>query len=68
MTYEQQLSRLWSAAKSMAEHHEYCAKFLAPYDAENMVEYHHKSAKEKRAEMHRILERLPAREDEKEAA
>ncbi len=68
MTYEQQLSRLWSAAKSMAEHHEYCARFLAPYDAADMVAYHRKCAKEKRAEMTRILERLPTRKDILEAA
>lgn len=69
MTYEKQLARLWSAAKSVAEHHEYCARFLAPYDAPEWVAYHQKCAREKRAEMNRILKRLPApAEVEKEAA
>jgi hypothetical protein len=69
MTYEQQLSEQWIAAKADAEHHEFCLSVAEANSAPEWVVYHQRCAKEKRAEMARILERLPAPvESEKEAA
>ncbi len=68
MTYEQQLSEQWIAAKADAEHHEFCLSVAEANNAPEWISYHQKQAEKRRAEMRRILERLPAHEDEKEAA
>lgn len=64
--YEKHLSEQWSSAKACAEHHETCLAELLTIEsslAPMMIEYHRGWARQKRAEMQRILDRLPTRED-----
>ena len=66
--YERELTELWISAKDRAEHHEMCVRVAEEHNNPNWAAYHRTAAAKKREDMARYLSKLPARDEQKEAA
>lgn len=66
--YEQHLTVQWTSAKAIAEHHEQCAEIGKINGNPHWTSANTRLAGEKRAEMGRILDRLPRYAEQVEGA